>query len=76
MSAAPKLKIPAFSPDDFADYFTALHREPLKPPEPPFPWQRRLAKQVAKTGRWPHTLRRIRGRNAVCAVWPASPDRA
>ncbi|WP_299439708.1 type I-U CRISPR-associated helicase/endonuclease Cas3 [uncultured Rhodospira sp.] len=41
---------PALTADDFAEVFTTIHGVP------PFPWQERLARQVAKTGDWPSAL--------------------
>lgn len=42
-------ELPPVGPEDFAAFFRAVHRRD------PFPWQERLARQVAETG-WPRVL--------------------
>lgn len=40
----------SLAPDEFAAFFEAIHGLP------PFPWQLRLLRQVAESGRWPEVL--------------------
>jgi CRISPR-associated endonuclease/helicase Cas3 len=42
--------VTALGPDHFPVFFKAVHGYD------PFPWQRRLAKEVVETGRWPTLL--------------------
>jgi CRISPR-associated endonuclease/helicase Cas3 len=54
--------MPDLRPEDFAAYFRAVHGAP------PFPWQARLAREVAAEGRWPRLLDLPTGTGKTAAI--------
>jgi CRISPR-associated endonuclease/helicase Cas3 len=50
------------TPDDFADFFQEVYGYE------PFPWQIRLLRQVAQTGKWPETLALPTGSGKTTAI--------
>ncbi|HKJ96092.1 MAG TPA: type I-U CRISPR-associated helicase/endonuclease Cas3, partial [Gammaproteobacteria bacterium] len=50
------------SASDFPDFFQSIHNRP------PFPWQRRLAEQVANEGEWPEVLDLPTGSGKTSAI--------
>jgi CRISPR-associated endonuclease/helicase Cas3 len=55
-------KLPALGADDFAVFFAATHKTP------PFPWQARLAKDLAAGGAWPQVLDLPTGSGKTAAI--------
>lgn len=54
--------VPPLHVEDFAAFFEALHGRP------PFPWQARLARQVASSGAWPEVLDLPTGAGKTAAI--------
>jgi len=52
------------TPDDFAAFFKEVHG----PDREPFPWQSRLLRQIAETGKWPETLNLPTGSGKTAAI--------
>lgn len=62
--------LPSLLPEQFAEFFDALHRDPAakSPRITPFPWQSRLSARIASGGEWPTWLALPTATGKTCAI--------